>query len=1052
MHRPLATDKARYQGDGVAIVIAETRAQAKDAAELVEVDYDPLPAVIDPEKALEDGAPIIHDEFGTNHCYTWKLTSEGADAVFDSAPVTVKERYRQQRLIPNAIEPRGVIGQYMQAQDEYTLWSATQIPHIARFWLAIVLGIPEARLRVIAPDVGGGFGSKLNVYAEEALALSLAKRVGRPVKWTEERSEAYLATIHGRDHWQEIELAATEDGTIKGIRAKLIVGLGAYLQLVTAGTPILGGWVYGGAYDIDAYDLEVIGAFTTATPTDAYRGAGRPEATYLVERGMDAVARKLDMDPVEVRRKSFISEFPKTLKSGLEIDSGDFEGALDRALEMADYEALRKEQAERRARGDTKELGIGFSTYTEMCGLAPSRILGAILYAAGGWDAATVRCLPTGSVEVFIGTSPHGQGHVTTFSQIVAERLGVPIDQVEVIHGDTTVMQLGLDTYGSRSLAVGGIALYNAAEKVIDKARAVVAHKLEVSADDLEYETGTFKVAGTDRSMTVRDAALHAFTAHDLPDGMEPGLEATFVYDPPNFSWPGGAHICIVEVDTETGEVDLRRYIAVDEVGNVINPMVVDGQVHGGVTQGIAQALWEEADLRRRRQPDDGVDDHLPRPQRGRDDRLRARPRQRAEPDEPARRQGRGGDGDDRLDAGGHQRDRRRALAVRRHRRRDARQAGTGLASDPGRERRCDVIPAKFDYERAESVDHALELLGSGPDAKLLAGGHSLLPLMKLRFARPELLVDIGRLADLSYVREDGDRDRDRRAHPLPRPRARRAPAGAVRDPRADGRGGRRPAGAPSGHDRRLGGPRRPGLRHADGAARSRRRARRSRPDGERTVAAGEFFRGFFETALEPQEILTEIRVPKARRDVRQVQPPGPGLGDGRRRGGPYERGRTDRAHEHGPDAAARDGRSRRRSASGSDPAAAAERAAEGTSPPSDHNASAEFRGHVVKVLVAPRPRGGARPVAGNVLGLAAAAASPSWSCSTRRGCSRPTLPLRPAARPQVRSRRSARARTRCLRCPWRGRTSPSPAPAPCLRPCRRAPRPAGAPRRCPRR
>ena len=594
-HRPLATDKARYQGDGVAVVIAETRAQAKDAAELVEVEYEPLPAVIDPEKALEDGAPIIHEEFGTNHCYTWKLASEGSDAVFDSAPVTVKERYRQQRLIPNAIEPRGVIGQYLPAQDEYTLWSATQIPHIARFWLAIVLGIPEARLRVVAPDVGGGFGSKLNVYAEEALALALAKRVGRPVKWTEERSENYLATIHGRDHWQEIEIAATEDGTIKGIRAKAVVGLGAYLQLVTAGTPILGGWVYGGAYDIDAYDLEVVGAFTTATPTDAYRGAGRPEATYLVERGVDALARKLDMDPVEVRRKSFIKEFPKPLKSGLEIDSGDFEGALDRALEMADYDALRKEQAERRARGDTKELGIGLSTYTEMCGLAPSRILGAILYAAGGWDAATIRCLPTGSVEVFIGTSPHGQGHVTTFSQIVAERLGVPIDQVEVVHGDTTAMQLGLDTYGSRSLAVGGIALYNAAEKVIAKARGVVAHKLEVSPDDLEYDGGRFTVAGTDKSMTVQETALEAFTAHDLPDEMEPGLEATFVYDPPNFSWPGGAHICVVEVDTETGDVDLRRYIAVDEIGNVINPMVVDGQVHGGITQGIAQALWEEA-------------------------------------------------------------------------------------------------------------------------------------------------------------------------------------------------------------------------------------------------------------------------------------------------------------------------------------------------------------------------------------------------------------------------------------------------------------------------
>ncbi len=595
MHRPLATDKVRYQGDGVAVVIAESRALAKDAAELVEVDYEELPAVIDPEAALADDAPILHDDLGTNHCFTWKLEGGDVEGVFGNAPVTVKERYRQQRLIPNAIEPRGVIATYEPSQDEYTLWSATQIPHILRFWLAIVLGVPESRLRVIAPDVGGGFGSKLNVYAEEALALALAKRIGRPVKWTEERSEGYLATIHGRDQWQEMEYAADEDGKIRGVRAKLVVGLGAYLQLVTAGTPILGGWVYGGPYDVEAYSLEVIGAFTSATPTDAYRGAGRPEATFLIERTMDALARKLEMDPAELRRKNFITEFPYTLASGLTIDSGDFVGALDRALEMAGYEELRKEQAERRANGDKKELGIGFSTYTEMCGLAPSRILGAILYAAGGWDAATVRCLPTGSVEVFIGTSPHGQGHVTTFSQIVAERLGVPIDQVEVIHGDTTAMQLGLDTYGSRSLAVGGIALYNAAEKVIAKARDVVAHKLEVSADDLEYDIGTFKVAGTDKAMTVRDAALHAFTAHDLPDGMEPGLEATFVYDPPNFSWPGGAHICVVEVDTETGAIDLRRYIAVDEIGNVINPMVVDGQIHGGITQGVAQALWEEA-------------------------------------------------------------------------------------------------------------------------------------------------------------------------------------------------------------------------------------------------------------------------------------------------------------------------------------------------------------------------------------------------------------------------------------------------------------------------
>jgi len=595
MHRPLATDKARYAGDGVAVVVAETRAQAKDAAELVEIDYEPLAAVVDPEEALADGAPVLHEELGDNRSYTWTLKTDNADDVFSSAPVVVKERYRQQRLIPNAIEPRGVLAQYLPAQDEYTLWSATQIPHILRFWLGVMLGISEARLRVIAPDVGGGFGSKLNVYAEEALALVLARRVGRPVKWIEERSEGYLATIHGRDQWQEIELAADEDGKVRGVRVRLTVGMGAYLQLVGAGTPILGAWVYGGAYDVEAYDFECVGVFTTTTPTDAYRGAGRPEATYAIERAMDALARRLDIDPVELRRKNFITEFPKTIAAGLEIDSGDFHGALDKALELVDYDGLRKEQAERRERGDGKLLGIGLATYTEMCGLAPSRILGVLLYAAGGWDAATIRCLPTGSVQVFIGTSPHGQGHVTTFSQIVAERLGIPIEQVEVIHGDTATMQLGLDTYGSRSLAVGGVALYNAAEKILEKSKAVVAHKLEVAPEDLEVENGRFTVAGTDKAMTVQEAALHAFTAHDLPDGMEPGLEATFVYDPPNFSWPGGAHVAVLEIDTETGDVELRRYVAVDEIGNVVNPTIVDGQVHGGVAQGIGQALFEEA-------------------------------------------------------------------------------------------------------------------------------------------------------------------------------------------------------------------------------------------------------------------------------------------------------------------------------------------------------------------------------------------------------------------------------------------------------------------------
>src|SRR6266545_1997573 len=571
MHRPLATDKARYAGDGVAVVVAESRALAKDAAELVDVEYD------------------------GNRAYTWTLQAGEIDTLFSEAAVTVKERYRQQRLIPNAIEPRSVLVQPTPATGEFTMWSATQVPHIARVTLSGTTGIPETKLRVIAPDVGGGFGSKLNVYAEEALCLLLARRLGLPVKWTEERSENYVATIHGRDMIQEIELAATEEGKITAVRTRLTAAMGAYMQLVSPGIPLLGAWLYAGCYDVQGYDFECVGVFTNTTPTDAYRGAGRPEATYAIERTVDALARKLGKDPVEIRRLNFISEFPATLASGLEIDSGNFHASLDKALELAGYDDLRREQAERRERGDTKQLGIGFSTYVEMCGLAPSRILGAIRYGAGGWDAATVRCLPTGTVQVLIGTSPHGQGHVTTFSQIVADQLGVPIENVEVLHGDTTVIPLGMDTYGSRSLAVGGVALYHATEKVIAKARRIVSHQLEVAEDDLEYASGRFTVKGTDRSMAVTDAALAAWTAHNLPDGLEPGLEDTYVYDPPNFSWPGGCHIAVVEIDTETGAVELARYVAVDDVGTVINPMIVDGQVQGGIAQGVAQALYEEA-------------------------------------------------------------------------------------------------------------------------------------------------------------------------------------------------------------------------------------------------------------------------------------------------------------------------------------------------------------------------------------------------------------------------------------------------------------------------
>jgi aerobic carbon-monoxide dehydrogenase large subunit len=592
-HYPLAADKARHEGDGVAVVLAESRAAAKDAAELVEVDYEPLPVVVDVADALSPEAPLVHDELGTNECYTWKLEAGEVEQAFAAAAATVKRRYRQQRLIPAAMEPRGALATPTPGTEELTLWSSTQIPHILRLTLAGVVGVSEARLRVIAPDVGGGFGSKLDVYAEEALCLALARKLGRPVKWIEERSEAHLATIHGRDMVQEIELAADADGKITAVRVKLLASMGAYLQLVTPGVPLLGAWVYGGSYDIPAYSFECTGVFTHTTPTDAYRGAGRPEATYAIERAVDALAVELGRDPVDLRRQNFITEFPATIASGLTIDSGDYHAALDAALELLDLEATRAEQEERRARGDTKQLGIGFSTYVEMCGLAPSGILGAIRYVAGGWDTATIRCLPSGSLQVITGTSPHGQGHETAWSQIAADELGYGFDEIEVLHGDTTVSPLGMDTYGSRSLAVGGIALHHACQKIVAKARELAAHSLGVPADDLAYEAGTFSAG--DASVTVKELAFAAWSAHDLPAGMEPGLEATSVYDPPNFSWPGGTHIAVVEVDTETGDTTIVRYIAVDDVGKVVNPIIVEGQIHGGIAQGIAQALYEEA-------------------------------------------------------------------------------------------------------------------------------------------------------------------------------------------------------------------------------------------------------------------------------------------------------------------------------------------------------------------------------------------------------------------------------------------------------------------------
>jgi aerobic carbon-monoxide dehydrogenase large subunit len=597
-HWPVAKDRVRYMGEIVAVVVADSREHAADAVEAVEVDYDELPVVIDMEEALKAGSPVIHETFGDNRAFTWNLTNGDVDKVFAEAPVVVKQRYYHPRLIPNAIEPRGVVVQPVPAQGELTIWSSTQIPHILRTLMALVMGIHEAKIRVIAPDVGGGFGSKLNFYAEEGIAVAVARRLGQPVKWIEERTEAYLATIHGRDVIQDMEIAATEEGKTLGFRAKLYADMGAYWMLNTPGIPILGAWLYHGVYDAQAYQFECVGVFTNKVPTDAYRGAGRPEATYAVERAMDALARRVGKDPAELRELNFIPPFmeAREVASGLQFDSGNYAPTFEKAKELAGYDELRREQQQNNGRRDGRLLGVGVSTYIEMCGLAPSQVLAAVKATAGGWEAATIRCHPTGKVTVVTGTSPHGQGHVTTWAQITADALGVGPDDIEVIHGDTEFSPTGMDTYGSRSVSVGGTALYKAAEKIRAKARTIAAHELEVAEEDLDWKDGKFQVAGApDKAKTIPEIAFSAWTAHSLPADVEPGLFASAVWDPPNFTFPSGAHICVVEVDPDTGRVEIVKYVAVDDCGTIINPMIVDGQVMGGVAQGIAEAMYEEA-------------------------------------------------------------------------------------------------------------------------------------------------------------------------------------------------------------------------------------------------------------------------------------------------------------------------------------------------------------------------------------------------------------------------------------------------------------------------
>ncbi len=602
-HQPMPADRVSFAGEIVAVVVARTQAEARDAAELVDVEYEELPAAVDLKEAAEDKV-LAHPDLGTNKSAFWKFDSEEAgtggnvDAAIEKARtdgVVIEREYRQQRLIPAFMEPRSTVVD--PTGEQITMWSATQVPHILRFALAATTGVSESKIRVIAPDVGGGFGGKLQTTPEEWLTFCIANRLGKPVKFTETRSESLMTGHHGRDQWQKLTLSAEKDGTVTGFKVELLADLGSYVSLVGGGVPVLGAFMFNSIYKFPAYQFNCQTVLTNKTWTDAYRGAGRPEATFGIERMMTELAAELGMDDLELREKNWIKheEFPFTTVAGLEYDTGNYEAATARAKEMFGYDELRAEQRRRRESGDTVQLGLGVSTFTEMCGLAPSRVLGQLNYGAGGWEHASVRMLATGKVEVVTGASAHGQGHETAFSQIVADRLGVSFDDVEVLHGDTQIAHKGLDTYGSRSLVVGGEALVKAADKVVEKAKPVAAHLLEASVDDIEFSGGRFSVRGTDQGLAIGEIAAAVFAAHNYPEGMEPSLDSEATYDPVNFNYPHGTHLCAMEVDTETGQVTMRKYVCVDDIGNVINPLIVSGQVHGGLVQGIAQALWEEA-------------------------------------------------------------------------------------------------------------------------------------------------------------------------------------------------------------------------------------------------------------------------------------------------------------------------------------------------------------------------------------------------------------------------------------------------------------------------
>ena len=600
-HPLLVADRVKHVGDGIAVVIAEDAATAEDAAELVEIEYEVLPCVTNPAEAIKPGAPQVHDSAPNNMCFDWELGNPKAevDAAIAASHHVTRLDFINQRMAPNAIEPRSAIGYYDDSKDKYTLYTTSQNPHLTRLLMcAFVLGIPEHKVQVVAPDVGGGFGSKIFHYIEEALVTWASKQIGRPIKWTSGRNEAFLTDAHGRDHVTTAEMGFDKDGNITALRVNTVANLGAYISTFAPAVPTyLHGTLLQGLYTTPKIHIDVVAAFTHTNAVDAYRGAGRPEATFLLERLIDTAALELGIDPAELRYKNFIPAFDGVTQPGyqtqvaLQYDSGNYAPVLARGLEMVGYEQFRQEQAEARKNG--KLLGIGFSTYVEACGIAPSAVVGALGARAGLYESAQVRVQPTGKVSVFTGSHSHGQGHETTFAQVVADRLGIAMEDIDIVHGDSDSVAFGMGTYGSRSLAVGGSAIVKSIDKVLEKGAKIAAHKLEAAEEDLEYAGGKWTVKGTDKSIGFGDIALTAYVPHDYPTGLEPGLDFSSFYDPANFTYPFGCHIAIVEVDAETGKVSLKRFIAVDDVGNVINPMIVDGQIHGGLAQGIGQALLE---------------------------------------------------------------------------------------------------------------------------------------------------------------------------------------------------------------------------------------------------------------------------------------------------------------------------------------------------------------------------------------------------------------------------------------------------------------------------